>query len=116
MKQTYEGSCHCGRVRFRAQLDLAECVVCDCSVCTKKGTIANRVDEVDFELLTPLDELQLYTFNKHIARHYFCAKCGIHPFHRPRSNPALWAVNIRCLEGVQLAAIEPKPIFGSKLD
>lgn len=116
MKQSYEGSCHCGRARFRATLDLSESIVCDCSICTMKGTIASRVEDSDFELLSSLDELSLYTFNKNIAKHYFCPKCGIHPFHRPRSSPDMWGVNIRCLTGVQISDVDPRPVFGSKLD
>jgi len=116
VKQTYDGSCHCGRVRFRATLDLAECLVCDCSICRSKGSVVNRIEERDIELLTALEDLSLYTFNKKIAKHYFCPNCGIHPFHRPRSFPDLWAVNVRCLQGVDIDAIKPRQVFGSELD
>ena len=116
MKQNYEGRCHCGAVRFSTHLDLDEAIVCDCSICTRKGSIVVRVEEADFELTTPIDELSLYTFNKGIAKHYFCPTCGIHAFHRPRSYPELWAINIRCLVGVDVAGVEPRPVFGSKLD
>lgn len=116
MKRDYEGRCHCGSVRFRARLDTGDAMVCDCSICTRKGSVFVRVAEDDFELLTPLEEMSLYTFNKHIAKHYFCPTCGIHPFNRPRSYPDLWAVNIRCLDGVDIAEIEPRRVFGSKLD
>ena len=37
MARTYEGGCHCGRVRFRVSSDLSRVVVCNCSICTKKG-------------------------------------------------------------------------------
>ena len=112
----YAGSCHCGAVRFRANLDLGNSIVCDCSVCVKKGTIANRIADDDFELLTSLDDMGIYRFNKKIAKHYFCKTCGIHPFHRPRSYPELWAVNVRCLEGVDVDKISPRQVHGSKLD
>lgn len=116
MKQAYEGSCHCGKVRFRATLDLTECFVCDCSICRSKGSVINRIEEADFELQTPIEDLSLYTFNKHIAKHYFCPNCGIHTFNRPRSVPDLWAVNVRCLQGVDPDSLEPRQVFGSKLD
>ncbi len=32
MKQTYNGSCHCGAVRFEVDLDLNHVRVCDCEV------------------------------------------------------------------------------------
>ncbi|MDH4124058.1 MAG: GFA family protein [Gammaproteobacteria bacterium] len=116
MKQTYEGSCHSGKVRFRATLDPAECFVCDCSICTKKGSTIIRIEEPDFELATPLDELSVYQFNKNIAKHYFCPTCGVHPFNRPRSYPDKWAVNVRCLQGVDVGTLQPRQVFGSKLD
>lgn len=75
-----------------------------------------RTDDANFELLSPLDGLRLYTFNKNIAKHYFCPTCGIHAFHRPRSSPELWAINIRCLDGVDVSSVEPRLVFGSKLD
>ena len=116
MKQSFEGSCHCGKVRFEVDLDPTDALVCDCSICTKKGVIIGRVSEAQFRLQTPLDELALYQFNKRIAKHYFCPVCGIHTFNRPRSAPELWAVNIRCLAGVDLAALTPKQVHGSQLD
>ena len=116
MKQSYEGSCHCESTRFRVRLDIDDAIVCDCSICSKKGSIVVKVDDEEFELLTQPGELSLYTFHTHVAQHYFCPTCGIHPFHRPRSYPDLWAVNIRCLRGVDVGAIEPRQVFGSKLD
>lgn len=116
MKKNYEGSCHCGSIQFETSLDLDEAIQCDCSICIRKGSIVVRVKPSDFSLLSPLEELSLYSFNKHVAKHYFCRTCGIHPFHRPRSYPDLWAVNIRCLAGVDLNEIEPRPVFGSELD
>lgn len=115
MKKSYEGSCHCGKVRFRAHVDLDDSIVCDCSICSKKGSIINRVGNAEFVLLTPIEDLSLYTFNTNIAKHYFCPVCGIHPFHRPRSCPELWGVNIRCLDGVNIAEVKPRPVCGSKL-
>ncbi len=116
MKQDYDGCCHCGSIRFKVFLDLDDAVICDCSICTKKGSIVVRVEEADFDLLSPISELSLYTFNKHIAKHYFCPVCGIHTFSRPRSYPELWAINVRCLDGVDVASVDPRRVPGSKLD
>ena len=110
MKHRYEGSCHCGEVKFRAILDLDKSIVCDCSICRKKGSIISRADDSGFELLTSLDELSVYTFNKNIAKHYFCPKCGVHPFHHPRSYPELWGINVRCLKGVTVDDVDTPTI------
>jgi len=116
MKQWFDGSCHCGSVRFAAELDPADAVVCDCSICTKKGVVIGRVAESQFRLDTPLEDLTLYQFNKRIARHYFCPICGIHTFNRPRSAPDLWAVNLRCLAGIDVTTLAPRQVHGSQLD
>lgn len=116
MNRTYRGSCHCGRVKFEVDLDPGNAVVCDCSICTKKGVIINRVGEDQFRLSTPLDDLGLYQFNKRIAKHYYCRTCGIHTFNRPRSAPDMWAVNMRCLADLDLTQLEPRQAQGSKLD
>jgi len=81
-----------------------------------KGSIVNRVEHPDFDLTSSLDELSLYSFNKRIAKHYFCPTCGVHPFHRPRSYPEMWGVNIRCLKGVNIEDVQPRRVSGSKLD
>jgi len=103
--RTYDGSCHCGRVRFRVTADLARIVRCNCSICTKKGFLHIIVPLAQFELLSGADDLTLYTFNTGIAKHQFCRHCGIHPFYVPRSDPDKIDVNVRCLEGVDPAVL-----------
>src|SRR6516162_10303501 len=51
MLQTYEGGCHCGRVRFRIRVDLEQSTVgeCNCSICTKKGILHIGVTPGQFE-------------------------------------------------------------------
>ena len=100
MARTYEGSCHCGAVRFRATTDRNQVVVCNCSICRKKGARHLRVMPEELEILTGEDTLQPYQFGTRVARHYFCPTCGIHPFGRPRSAPDMVNVNIQCLDNV----------------
>ena len=103
--QTYEGSCHCGRVRFRVTAAFDKIVRCNCSICTKKGFLHLIVPLAQFELVSGADDLTVYTFNTGIAKHQFCHHCGIHPFYVPRSDPDKIDVNVRCLEGVDVAAL-----------
>ena len=110
--QTYEGCCHCGRVRFRVTADLAGVTECNCSICTKKGFLHLIVAPDRFELLTGKDALSTYSFNTGVAKHNFCRHCGIHPFYVPRSDPDKIDVNVRCLEGIDLAAIRAHPFDG----
>ena len=112
MKRDYEGGCHCGRVRFRVRGDLATTTTCNCSMCTMKGYLHLIVPPEDFQLLTSRDELATYTFSTGVARHTFCRTCGIHPFYIPRSDPDKIDVNVRCLDGVDAAAIDAAPFDG----
>lgn len=51
-----------------------------------------------FTLEQGQDQLSLYTFNAHVAKHYFCHHCGIKPYYIPRSNPDGVDVNLHCLD------------------
>jgi len=103
--QTYEGGCHCGRVRFRIDADLAEVSQCNCSICTAKGTLNHRVPPERFTLLSGGEDLGCYRFNTGTASHWFCRHCGIHPFANPRRAPTQYAVNVHCLD--RWAELEP---------
>jgi hypothetical protein len=87
MLETYQGGCHCGRVRFRIRADLGSIGECNCSICTKKGILHLPVPLDRFELLCGQRELTTYRFNTGTAQHTFCRHCGIHAFYVPRSDP-----------------------------
>ena len=63
-----EGGCHCGRVRFRAGVDLERLSHCSCSICTKKGILLLSTDLADFELLRGRSALKAYTFGTGVAQ------------------------------------------------
>jgi hypothetical protein len=109
---SYQGSCHCGRVRFNVTGDLAETLDCNCSVCAKKGFLHLIVAPEKFELLSGTDALVTYRFNTGVAQHQFCGTCGIHPFYVPRSDPDKIDVNVNCLDGVDVRQLRPKPFDG----
>ncbi len=94
----YEGGCHCGAVRFRVKVDKHEAILCNCSICTKKGFLHLIVPATNFTLLQGEEALTAYTFNTGTAKHTFCQTCGIHSFYRPRSHPEGYSVNVRCLD------------------
>jgi hypothetical protein len=108
----YTGSCHCGKVRFRVRGNLADAVVCNCSVCDKKGFVHLIVEPSAFTLESGEGELSTYRFNTGVAVHRFCRTCGIHPFYTPRSDPDKIDVNVRCLDGVDLRALRPELFDG----
>lgn len=111
---TFEGGCHCGRVRFRVRAERLEALDCNCSVCTKKGFLHLIVPKEAFELLSGEGELTTYTFNTGVAKHTFCKVCGIHPFYTPRSHPDGVDVNVRCLDGGAAARFRVSPFDGRR--
>jgi hypothetical protein len=102
---TYEGGCHCGRVRFRVTGTLDDVSECNCSLCAMKGFVHWIVAPAQFELLQGADAITTYQFNTMVARHTFCRHCGIHSFYTPRSDPDKVDVNVRCLDGVDASAL-----------
>jgi hypothetical protein len=93
------GGCHCGAVRFEAQIaEPAAAQTCNCSMCDKVGFIHLIVPESRFRLLVGAAALSSYRFNTGVAEHLFCSVCGVKSFYRPRSNPDGWSVNARCLD------------------
>jgi len=114
MLETREGGCHCGRVRFRAQVDLDLLSQCSCSICTKKGIFHLPVSPADFELLRGKNALTVYTFETGVAQHPFCSHCGMHPFYIPRSQPDRITVNARCLDGIDGPSLKPTRYFDGR--
>ncbi|MEX2353648.1 MAG: GFA family protein [Gammaproteobacteria bacterium] len=95
----YHGGCHCGDIRFEVDApEDPEVVDCNCSICTKSGYLHLIVPQSRFSLLAGTNQLQTYTFNSGVAKHYFCKRCGIKSFYVPRSNPDGIDVNVRCLD------------------
>ena len=100
-----QGGCHCGRVRFEVAAHPDHVVVCNCSICTKKGYLHWIVPCAVFRVLRGADDLVTYTFNTGVARHYFCRVCGVSPYYVPRSDPDKVDVNARCLDGIDPASL-----------
>lgn len=108
----YRGGCHCGRIAYQVEGELAEVSECNCSVCSKKAYLHWIVAPERFRLLTPREHLATYRFNTGTAGHHFCPVCGVAPFYIPRSDPDKVDVNVRCLEGVDLAKLKIRHFDG----
>ena len=111
---THKGGCHCGRVRFEVDApgDI-EADQCNCSICRKSGYLHMIVPKQDFRLMAGEDDLETYTFNTKVARHYFCRHCGIKSFYVPRSHPNGISVNANCLEPETILSLQITPFDGS---
>jgi hypothetical protein len=92
--------------------ELRGITACNCSICGKKGILHWIVPREAFELLSGAEDLVDYRFNTGVAQHRFCRVCGIHSFYVPRSDPDKIDVNVRCLDGIDLASLSPKSFDG----
>ncbi len=102
---TYHGSCHCGAVRFEIDTDLTEFSRCNCTLCRKKNAVMARVGEDCLRVTAGEDNLGLYRWNTRVARHHFCKTCGIYTFHRKRSEPDHYGVNVYCLDDAEIDGV-----------
>jgi hypothetical protein len=116
--RTYEGGCHCGKVRYEVTLDLAAPVTtCNCSMCSKVGSMLSFVPVGQFTLRSGEELLTEYLFNHKTIRHFFCKVCGIKPFARatkPDGTPMV-AINARTLDDVDLTALNIHRFDGKSL-
>jgi len=74
-----------------------------------------KVHETQFNLLCGEEWLTEYRFHTMTARHYFCKRCGIYPFHRKRDTPDYFGVNVFCLEGFDPAGIPVRQTAGAEM-
>ena len=108
----HPGSCHCGAVTFRIDAEIDELTTCDCSLCVKKNALMAKVHESALTVLSGEDALTLYQWNTRRAKHYFCRHCGIYVFHRKRSQPDHYGINVFCLDGFDHTAVPVRPTEG----
>jgi hypothetical protein len=115
--KTYTGGCHCGEVRFEVTTDLGSVTACNCSLCQKRGALWSFVPSEQFGLRAGAEDLKDYQFGKKTLHHLFCGQCGVGAFSRGK-NPKgdeMVAVNVRCLDDVDIAALTPTPFDGRSL-
>ena len=81
--KTYSGSCHCGAVRFEADIDLsAGSNRCNCSVCTKARAWFLIVKPEHFRQTAGEEKLSEYQWtppgrSDSFLHYRFCKTCGI---------------------------------------
>jgi hypothetical protein len=114
MKRTYHGSCHCGALRFEADLDLSQgSGRCNCSFCAKARNWSVIVKPDAFRLLAGDGDISTYQFGTRMGEHQFCRHCGLRPFSRgdvPEIGGAYVSISLSCLDDVEPAELAEVPI------
>ncbi len=111
--KTYHGSCHCKRVTFEADLDLAKgSGKCNCTYCwkTRNWSVIGKPEQ--FRLLTGADDLSDYT-KSDFAHFLFCKHCGVRVYGRgdnPHIGGAYVSVVLSTLDDLDPAELVEAPV------
>ena len=112
--QKYQGSCHCGKVKIEAELDLqAGAGKCNCSICAKTRAWSMMIKPSAFRLIAGKDALSDYQFGSNSMHHYFCKHCGVRPYgngNLEMLGGEFYTVNVACLDGVNPTALADMPV------
>ncbi|HEY0625398.1 MAG TPA: GFA family protein [Allosphingosinicella sp.] len=112
-----EGGCHCGVVRFEAEVETTSGIECNCSYCSKAAPLLAFTTADKFEVTAGQQRLTDYRFNKQVIAHLFCSACGISAFGTGRGpdGTEMAAINLRCVDGIDLQAVQRQPFNGAAL-
>ena len=117
MTTTHTASCQCGNVAIEAEGTIEGALACTCSMCARRASLLWFVPRANVRFKTPESAAGTYLFNKHVIKHRFCPACGIHVFGEgtdPKGN-AVAAVNLRCVENIDLAALPVQHFDGKAI-
>jgi hypothetical protein len=117
-EKIYTGSCHCGAVAFEVTMaPPKKATSCNCSICGRAGWLLAFVPAAQLKVLRGEDALTDYQFGKKSIHHTFCKTCGVRPFSRGagKDGKAWSAVNLRCVEGIDTAALAIESFDGKAL-
>ena len=112
----YDGSCHCGAVRFTVQGEIpTEAISCNCSHCRRKGFLLTFVPAGQLTLVSGADALAAYTFNTHKLQHRFCKICGVQGFAEGTGPDGAdtRAVNLRAVPDCDLNSLAIQQVDGA---
>jgi hypothetical protein len=119
MRKTFHGSCHCGAIRFEADLDLSEGIrKCNCTFCVKSGYRKAFTSYEGLRVLQGKEAMRDYqpvpsNWPPGNINHYHCTTCSSHPFSRgylDQMGGNFWAVNVSCLDDATQEELGAAPI------
>lgn len=117
-KQVYQGSCHCQAIQFELRCEPIEnALQCNCSICHRKNAVMSKqtFDQQEFTLIQGKEQLSVYQWGDQDVNHYFCQRCGIYPFHNTAEQPDNYRINLLCIDGLPIQAIDITHFDGKHL-
>ena len=118
MSKNYQGSCHCGAVKFSFDgEEIKKGLRCTCSMCARKGIIMSteNIPVEKLHIKAADDILAMYQFGQKKAKHFFCKQCGVYPFHETLRFAGQYKVNLGCIDGVDSLSLEADVFDGKNL-
>jgi hypothetical protein len=113
--KTYTGSCHCGRVKFEADIDLSGGTTkCNCTSCWKKRWWSVAVKPERFRSVQGESELSGYRPGQPKGHRGFCRHCGVIPY--GWVDAAEWndgeyvSINVAALDDLDPAVLLAAPV------
>ena len=105
-----DGQCHCGHVKYEAEIDPARIAICHCTDCQRLTGSAYRVTvpapAASFRLLRGTPTTYVKTGdNGNQRRHGFCPTCGTPIYSAALEEPPSYGVRVGTLD--QRAALPP---------
>lgn len=114
--QSYQASCHCGAIKFSFEAEpITKGVRCNCSYCSKRGTMISLVPGEKFKFEAQEGALGTYQWGRGQAKHHFCKICGVSTFSETARRPGQYIVNLGCVDGVDTFALEVTAFDGRHL-
>ena len=107
-----DGSCHCGRITYRAEIDPERVRICHCEDCQALSGSAFRTvvsaSEDDFDILSGVPKIYVKTAESGRKREQaFCAECGS-PIYATSVGDAPRMIGIRLGTARQRSQLAPK--------
>ncbi|KAJ4538481.1 hypothetical protein HRR83_004712 [Exophiala dermatitidis] len=120
--KTYNGSCHCGRVKFTMKLsppvEDGPVTNCNCSICHINGALMVYPLESNITWESGFDEMKTYTFGQKRIAHTFCPTCGT-SISGKSTDPNFFAhnraINVRVLKDVDIDKLNLRKVDGRSL-